>query len=557
MKILTFLMRYSKGVIAPAILLGMIGGASSAALMVVINSRLSASAEPSGGAIALAFAGLVLAVLASNLVSRLLLVHLSQKAVFDLSMHLCRQVLSTPLRHLETIGSHRILAALTQDIPTITTALIELPFFFVNATILVGCLIYLGWLSWVVLVALVAFMVLGFFSYKIPRKRAKQVLKLAREQSDELYSHYRSLTDGAKELKLHRRRRNAFFNDILQATATTYRRHYMAGRNIYAAVHSWGQVLYFIYIGLLLFALPYIEPIDGRTMTVYIITLLYMRAPISVMTDLMPTFGMANISLQKVKDLGVSLDAFGRKENWGAPIFVKSDWKSLEVSGVTHAYFQEREERNFVLGPIDLTLRPGELVFIMGGNGSGKTTLAKLLTGLYIPEGGEISLDGEVVTDENREAYRQYFSVVFSDYHLFDQLLGLKAKDIDVQAREYIAKFHLDHKVDVQEGKLSTTQLSQGQRKRLALVIACLEDRPIYLFDEWAADQDPTFKEIFYYHILPELKERGKTVIVISHDNHYYHVADRLIKLDYGRIEYDKPTVNLPQTRIELPVSVM
>lgn len=557
MKILTFLLRYSRGIIAPAILLGMLGGASSAALMVLINSRLSASAEPSAGTVALAFAGLVLAVLVSNLASRLLLVHLSQKAVFDLSMHLCRQVLATPLRHLETIGSHRILAALTQDIPAITTALIELPFFFVNATILVGCLIYLGWLSWVVLVALVAFMFLGFFSYKIPRKRAKQVLKLAREQSDELYSHYRSLTDGAKELKLHRLRRNAFFNDILQETATTYRRHYLAGRNIYAAVHSWGQVLYFIYIGLLLFALPYIERIDGRTMTVYIITLLYMRAPISVMTELMPTFGMANIALQKVKDLGISLDAFGRKEIWEAPPVVKSEWQSLEVTGVTHAYYQEREERNFVFGPIDMTLRPGELVFIMGGNGSGKTTLAKLLTGLYIPEGGEISLDGKVVTDENREAYRQYFSVVFSDYHLFEQLLGLTGEDIDDQAREYIAKFHLDHKVDVSEGKLSTTKLSQGQRKRLALVIACLEDRPIYLFDEWAADQDPTFKEIFYYHILPELKERGKTVIVISHDNHYYHVADRLIKLDYGRIEYDKRTVNLPPTLVELPVSVM
>ncbi len=552
-----FLLRYSRGVVVPAIVMGIVGGAASAALMVVINSRLTASAGPSAGMVVLAFAGLVLAVLAANLVSRLLLVHLSQKAVFDLSMHLCRQVLATPLRHLETIGSHRILAALTQDIPAITTALIELPFFFVNATILVGCLIYLGWLSPVVLVALLVFMFLGIFSYKIPRKKAKQVLKLAREQSDELYAHYRSLTDGAKELKLHRPRRHAFFNDILQETATSYRRHYLAGRNIYAVVHSWGQVLYFIYIGLLLFALPYIQPIDGRTMTVYIITLLYMRAPISVLSDLMPTFGLANISLQKVKDLGISLDAFGKQEQWDSQPVVKSGWRSLEVAGVTHAYYQEREERNFVLGPIDLTLKPGELVFIMGGNGSGKTTLAKLLTGLYIPEAGEIRLDGEAVTDENREAYRQYFSVIFSDYHLFEQLLGLTRQDLDVRASEYIAKFQLDHKVDVQQGKLSTTNLSQGQRKRLALVIACLEDRPIYLFDEWAADQDPMFKEVFYYQILPELKERGKTVIVISHDNHYYHVADRLIKLDYGRIEYDKQqALDLPTEHVGVPVAV-
>lgn len=98
----------------------------------------------------------------------------------------------------------------------------------------------------------------------------------------------------------------------------------------------------------------------------------------------------------------------------------------------------------------------------------------------------------------------------------------------------------MKHKVQIVDGVFSTTSLSQGQRKRLALLIAYLEDRPIYLFDEWASDQDPFFRDIFYNQLLPSLKQRGKTVLVISHDDRYFHLADRVIKLDYGKVEYDK-----------------
>src|ERR1044072_6370585 len=209
------------------------------------------------------------------------------------------------------------------------------------------------------------------------------------------------------------------------------------------------------------------------------------------------------------------------------------------MRSVSHTYYREAENSRFTLGPIDLKLTPGELVFITGGNGSGKTTLAKLLIGLYPPEAGELRINGEPVTDENRDLYRQHFTVVFSDFFLFDSLLGLEAPKLDDKAREYLIKLQLNHKLDVKEGELSTTQLSQGQRKRLALLTAYLEDRSIYLFDEWAADQDPTFKQTFYHSLLPELKARGKTVIVISHDDRYYDVADRLVKLEDGKLEYD------------------
>jgi putative ATP-binding cassette transporter len=209
------------------------------------------------------------------------------------------------------------------------------------------------------------------------------------------------------------------------------------------------------------------------------------------------------------------------------------------MAGVTHTYRREADDEHFTLGPVDLSIRPGELVFIVGGNGSGKTTLAKVLLGIYAPEGGQILLDGEPVGDAERDRYRQHFSAVFSDFFLFEKLMGAEAGDLDQSAAHYLEMLHLQHKVKVAGGRLSTTDLSQGQRKRLALLGAYLEDRPIYLFDEWAADQDPQFKEVFYLRLLPELKARGKTVLVISHDDQYYGVADRIVRVADGAIQFD------------------
>jgi putative ATP-binding cassette transporter len=208
----------------------------------------------------------------------------------------------------------------------------------------------------------------------------------------------------------------------------------------------------------------------------------------------------------------------------------------LELAGVTHAYRGEGED-GFLLGPIDLRLRRGELVFLVGGNGSGKTTLAKLLVGLYAPAAGEVRLNGRPVGDPQGEYYRQLFSATFADGHLFDRLLGLELAQVDAQAEGYLALLGLGHQVRAEGGRLSTIELSQGQRKRLALLTAYLEDRPVYVFDEWAADQDPRFKEVFYTRLLPELKGRGKAVLVISHDDRYFHVADRVVRLDSGTIQ--------------------
>src|SRR5690606_22888216 len=208
----------------------------------------------------------------------------------------------------------------------------------------------------------------------------------------------------------------------------------------------------------------------------------------------------------------------------------------LRLQGVTHRYFHESADELFALGPVNLNFAPGQIHFLVGGNGSGKTSLAKLIVGLYRPEEGQVLLNGQPVGDEGRDAYRQHFSAIFSDFHLFEQLLDAPGAELDAKGNALLAKLHLQHKVQVRQGAFTTRALSQGQRKRLALVVAYLEDRPFLVFDEWAADQDPLFKDVFYRTLLPELKAMGKTVLVISHDERYFDVADRLIRMENGQV---------------------
>jgi putative ATP-binding cassette transporter len=296
-----------------------------------------------------------------------------------------------------------------------------------------------------------------------------------------------------------------------------------------------------------IFVLPTYRNVNSATLAAYSLTMLYITGPLQVILSLIPALGRARIALQQVEALGISLESAGSESIPAVNLLPGNSPSLLELVNVTHTYRQEYDDTSFTLGPIDLTFRPGEMTFVVGGNGSGKTTLAKIITGLYSPEQGAITLGGERVTEESSEYYCQHFSAVFSDFFLFDSLLGLERIELDAHARAYLIKLRLDQKVSVKAGALSTIDLSRGQRKRLALLTAYLEDRPFYVFDEWASDQDPVFKETFYKELLPELKSRGKTLIVITHDEKYFPLADRIVELDYGKLQAD--SVSGPLTK--------
>jgi putative ATP-binding cassette transporter len=519
------------------LLTGILSGLANAGLIAIVNAKLS---RPSGGSavLVLGFVGLCLVLPVCRFLSEICLIRLTQKTLADVRMHLCRETLSAPLRQLEDIGSARLFATLTDDVASIAGALISIPVFLMNLSMVIGGLLYLAWLSWWVLLAVLGAMVVGVLTYRYPTRKASQYFRRSRQHWDELAKHLRSLTEGIKELKLHRERRESFVFRGLEAAAHQLHRQGFLGGVMSAAGQSWGQILFFIAIGVLLFVVPSVRPVSPAALTGYALVLLYLMTPIQVILNTFPALSRASIALDAIERLGLSFSASPTERLSEAPE-IAAGWERLDLLGITHRYPHEASVETFVLGPLDLSLRNGELVFIVGGNGSGKTTLAKVLVGLYTPESGELLLDGRAITDENRDDFRQLFSAVFADFYLFDTLFGLESSQLESRAEWYLRALLLDHKVRVREGAFSTLALSQGQRKRLALLTAYLEDRPIYLFDEWAADQDPQFKEIFYHHLLPELRARNKTVLVITHDDRYYDVADRLIKLDYGKLVYD------------------
>ncbi len=540
MNLIRYLLRTGRGLMLMNCGAALLGGICNAGLIALVNVALNREGKFSSAL----FAGFVLMALGkvlTNFFSQIVLARFSQSAIAGMRLDLVRKVLAVPLRRLEDIGTPKIMGALVEDILNITQALVIIPNFTMNSAILVGGACYLGWLSWKVAAMLSCFILFGAVGYRQLIAKGFLHLNLARTGEDKLLSHFRALTEGIKELKLHRSRRGSFLDGHVQDTADQVSAHNVAAEKRFTCAHTWSQLLFVALVGIILFGLPAVEQIQPHALTGYVVTTLYLMGPLTGVLGSMSAFARADVSLRKIEQLGLSLAARSNEAFSLGQTEKVTAFKRLDLINVTHSYHREKEDSNFMLGPITLSFHPGELVFIVGGNGSGKSTLAKILTGLYPPETGTIRLNGHPVTDRNRDDYRQLFSAVFSDFYVFDSLLGLDIEQLDEQARDYLTQLHLDHKVKVTNGAFSTTSLSQGQRKRLALLTAFLEDRDFYLFDEWASDQDPQFKEVFYHQVLPELKARGKTAVVITHDDRYFHVADRIYKLDYGKMIYDHP----------------
>jgi putative pyoverdin transport system ATP-binding/permease protein len=533
MKTFLFLLRHSKSQLTIASIAILVSGLGMTGLIIQINRFLRNDGSIESVVIT-GFLSLCVLVIGSRLLSGYVVNRLVTTSLSDLRLKLTHSVLAVPLKSIEGMGENRILPALTTDTSRINNALTAFPYFLRSLIILACCLVYMALLSWQGFLMVVSLIVITVSFYLLVSPRAVAHQRKARREWDTLFGHFKSLVQGIKVFKLHAGKRADLIRVLITPSEETYRQHTVRGATIQTLALSVAQTMGFVAIGCLFFVFPLIAPVTPQTLTSFTFLLIYMIGPLEGAFTWMPQLIQADVAMDSIQQLGLSLERQSvkvqRKE-----LATVEEWRSLELSNVSHTYYSEKENGKFTLGPVSLTLRPGELVFVVGGNGSGKTTLGKLLSGLYAPESGAVMLNGVEINDENRDHYCEHFSAVFSDLYLSDSLLGLSTSQLS-RAQDYLIAFQLNHKVQVADGKFSTIDLSQGQRKRLALLVAYLEDRPIYLFDEWAADQDPMFKDIFYRKLLPELKARGKAVVVITHDDKYYTLADRLIKLESGQI---------------------
>ncbi|MBV4533896.1 cyclic peptide export ABC transporter [Pseudomonas sp. SWRI107] len=534
MRELLALLRPFWPVVALSIVLGMVGGLSVTALLATINNGLHSDGGMSQGLV-LGFAGLCALALLSTILSDMGTNHVGQNIIAKLRRELGEKVLAAPIEQIERFRTHRLIPVLTHDVDTISDFAFAFAPLAISLTVTLGCMGYLAMLSWPMFLLMLAAIVIGCSAQFIAQSRGLRGFEAAREAEDELQKNYSAIAEGAKELRIHRPRRKRMFNQGIVGTANFICSTQVKAINTFVVAKAFGSMLFFVVIGLALALQAFWPSNDKSVMSGFVLVLLYMKGPLEHLIGTLPIVSKARIAFARIAELSQRFSSPEPHLVLDAPVQTGRSIRELELRDVTYAFPPVGEQLPFRLGPVNLTIAQGEIVFIVGENGCGKTTLIKLLLGLYAPQQGVIQLDGQAVDHASRDDYRQLFTTIFADYYLFDDVIQAD-QALPAQADQYLRRLEIAHKVSVENGRFSTTDLSTGQRKRLALVNAWVEGRPVLVFDEWAADQDPTFRRVFYTELLPDLQRLGKTIIVISHDDRYFDCADQLVRMEAGQV---------------------
>ncbi|HFT1960151.1 TPA: multidrug ABC transporter permease/ATP-binding protein [Enterobacter ludwigii] len=496
-------------------------------LIAFINMRLIEMVDTSL-AVLPEFLGLLLLLMAVTLGSQLALTALGHHFVFRLRSEFIKRILDTQVERVEQLGSASLLAGLTSDVRAITIAFVRLPELVQGIILTFGSAAYLAWLSTKMLAVTALWIVITIWGGFLLVSRVYKHMAVLRETEDKLYNDYQTVLEGRKELTLNRERAEHIFNHLYIPDAREYRHHIIRADTFHLSAVNWSNIMMLGAIGLVFWMANSLGWADTNVAATYSLTLLFLRTPLLSAVGALPTLLSAQVAFNKLNkfDLAPFKAEFPRPQAF-------PNWQTLELRNVMFRY----QDNAFAVGPVNLTIHRGELLFLIGGNGSGKSTLAMLLTGLYQPQSGEILLDGKALSAEKPEDYRKLFSAVFTDVWLFDHLLGPEGQQANpALVEKWLGQLQMSHKLELQDGKILNLKLSKGQKKRVALLLALAEERDIILLDEWAADQDPHFRREFYQVLLPLMKAMGKTIFAISHDDHYFIHADRLLEMRDGKL---------------------
>lgn len=507
------------------------------------------SLEVANAPLALAFALSCTLVLVTRTLSQVMLTRVAIDVASGLRTNLYNRIANAPIHALERIGSARLIAALTSDVPRIVQGSRMLPDVLVNIVMLVGMLGFLLVLNTDIFLYVLGCIAFGILTFQLPMYIGRRYFIRARVHFDDLQASIQGLIGGIKELKLNDRKREAFFESVLMQHEREVQRNEKSGHTVIQTASNYGDLLSFFVIGSIVFIVVNYRTINSDELVGVIMALLYITAPVSALLHVLPMIAVSRVSLQRVSKLFSEIPS----ECIETASMQQHEWETISFERVCYRHVDDgRKDDGFGVGPLDFKIRKGEITFVVGGNGSGKSTMCKLLTLHYRAASGDIHFGDTRIDDTTIAACRQSIGVIYSDYHLFDQLLGVEDEGLLQQVQHYLKVLHLDGKVTYRDGRFSTLALSDGQRRRMALLAAIIDDKDLYLFDEWAADQDPTFKAVFYNDILPALRARGKAVVAITHDDRYFGHADQLIVLEEGKIvrieRHHSTHATLPQT---------
>ena len=525
-------------------LMALLAGGASTGILAVVNFAATKQAGGGSQLIPVALYGLALLV---YIFSQRYVLHTTtdevERIVDERRRSLIRKLADCELQGVEKIGHGAIFSAINTDTQTISQTAGSLILGVQAVMMIFWTTIYIATLSLPALALVVVVLLVAARLYRIRGERASIDLRRAHDEVVALHEMVEGLLAGFKEVKLSSRRAVELLQDAVMVSGRTAFFRSLAQRAL-GVNFVFSQVAIFILLGTLVFILPALSSSFADSTVKVLTAVLFLVGPVSGVISAAPQITVANAAAENLLKLEQLFDenveqgiATGDQREAAATTTAAAPaFDGFETIDLRHLSFARGEgDERFVVGPIDLSIRRGETLFITGGNGSGKTTFVKMLTGLYPADSGEILVDGRLVGRADMQRYRDIFGAVFSDFHLFPTLYGVERIDRE-RAASLIDEMEVENKAHLDGRRFSTVDLSTGQRKRLALVATQLENPPIMVLDEWAADQDPHFRAKFYQLVLPRLRAAGITVIAITHDDKYFHHADRRLHLEDGRV---------------------
>ncbi len=511
-----------------------VAGISNAGILAVINAAAAHASGNNHDVWHMALFAVIMALYVLAQKHTMLTTTSEIEQVLDrIRVRIADKVRRCDLHTLERIGRSDIYACVSKETLTVSQSATVLVVGAQSAILIFFTVLYIAWLSMTAFLLSVSFTLMAVSIHFKQRRKLNQDLHEAMARENQFFDALTDMLDGFKETKMNRARSEDLYDYTrgISASATELK---IRTQSLLSTNFIFSQTSFYLLLATVVFIVPNFSHAYSDVVIKTATAVLFLIGPISNLVGAIPVLAMANAAAENIATMEETLDrGMDRTLSADPPL---TGFRNIELRGVCFSYGGPGDGSEFRVGPLDLTVQAGEMLFVAGGNGSGKSTFMKLLTGLYPPSAGVIRVDGRELNGADTDAYRQLFAVIFSDYHMFKRLYGLHNVD-PARVQGLLDEMELTGKTRLEGDQFQTLDLSTGQKKRLALVVAILEDRPVLVLDEWAADQDPVFRKKFYTELLPRFKQQGKTVIAVTHDDKYYGVADRVARMEEGRIK--------------------
>lgn len=458
----------------------------------------------------------------------------TQGLIYRFRLNVIKLVLKSDLSIFKVISKNEIQMRITRDTQMVSQAIVTIVTIGQSTAIVFFALIYLATLSWVASILMLVFLLVALATFLQVEKKTTAELKVSYLEESKTFEFVAEFLSGFQEIKMSSKRARGFIEDLV-SSAKKSRETREESLITLGNTFSYLQIILYIAVGMLIFVVPVLSDSFSDVVLKVTTTSLFMVGSFQSVFISLPMIVQAEASAKQLLSLKSALEQTHNQTNSKDTEDQYVNAKHLTLHGITYRHQSLEENRHFDLGPITTSFEAGKIYFIRGQNGSGKTTLIRVLLGLYAPTKGFITVNDQLVNQPSPSAYRDLFAVVFSDFFLFKKLYGISKENL-AEGQSLIEMFQLEDKVSILDNQFDTIHLSTGQRKRLGLLEALLEDKQFVILDEWAADQDPEFRKYFYQVLIPYIKGLGKTLIAISHDDRYFDVADEIITIDQGKL---------------------